>query len=58
VKDSVVEAFLNTGDVLHFMKAIPGKNAILVLVTKKTANMALGWVSLRAAVPDIEKVLT
>jgi CheY-like chemotaxis protein len=58
MKDAVEEVFLNTGEVLHFMKVIPSKNAVLFLLTRKTANMAMGWVSLRAAVPDVERVLT
>lgn len=53
VKDSFQEIFINSVKVFHFMKIISEKDAVVVLVTKKTTNQGMGWRGLRGAVDDI-----
>lgn len=57
VKDSFKEVFINSDHVFHFMKVIPGKDVVTVLVTKKTTNQGMGWSSLRGALDDISSAL-
>jgi CheY-like chemotaxis protein len=38
----------------HFMKTIRGGKAVIVLVTKKTTNIGMGWASLKSVIPAIE----
>lgn len=38
----------------HFMKSIKGGKAVMVLVTKKTTNIGMGWAQLKSAIPRIE----
>ena len=38
----------------HFAKAIKGGKAVMMLVTKKTTNIGMGWAQVKAAVPKIE----
>ncbi len=38
----------------HFMKTIKGGKAVIVLVTRKTTSIGMGWASMKAAVPEIE----
>lgn len=54
VKDSFQEVFVKSTTVYHFMIGIPEKSAVVVLVTKKTANQGLGWSSLRNSLEDIK----
>ena len=52
------ELYFRVGSLGHFMKAIPNKNAVLVLAMKHTVNQALGWVTLRRALPLVEDALS
>jgi hypothetical protein len=54
VKDSFEEVFISSKMVFHFMKVIPRKNAVVVLVTKKTALQANGWVAVRDGLAEIQ----
>ncbi len=47
------ELFLKSANVLYFMKAVPAKSLLLVVITAKTANLALGWLKLRDAAQQI-----
>jgi hypothetical protein len=47
VRDSFEEIFISSIKVFHFMKLIPGKNAVMVLVTKKTSSQGMGWAMMR-----------
>ncbi|HJL14809.1 MAG TPA: response regulator [Sandaracinaceae bacterium LLY-WYZ-13_1] len=38
----------------HFMKTIRGGKAVIVLVTKKSTNIGMGWASLKSVIPEIE----
>ncbi|TNE45711.1 MAG: response regulator [Deltaproteobacteria bacterium] len=57
VQDSFQEIFVSSDNVYHFMKIIPAKGAVVVLVTRKTTNQGMGWASLRSAVTDIASAL-
>ncbi len=41
----------------HFMKIIPGTDALLVLITKKTTNLGMGWSAVRQSLDDFKKVV-
>jgi DNA-binding response OmpR family regulator len=53
ITDAFEEIFVSSPGVFHFMKALKGKGAVVVLVTRKTTNQGLGWASLRIACDDI-----
>lgn len=57
VRDSFQEIFIKSTEVFHFMATIPGKNSVIVLVTRKTTSQGMGWASLRSAVGDISAAL-
>jgi len=41
----------------HFAKAIKGSRYVVMLVTRKTTNLGMGWASLRAVIPTLEPLL-
>jgi hypothetical protein len=41
----------------HFAKSIKGSRYVVVLVTKKSTNLGLGWASLKSAIPTLEPLL-
>ncbi len=41
----------------HFAKTIKGGRYVLMLVTKKTTNIGMGWANLKSAIPDVEPLL-
>lgn len=51
------EIFISTKMSFHFMKVIEGKDALMVLVTKKTTNQGMGWSSLRMVIADVQSIL-
>ncbi len=51
------EVQFSTTHLLHFVKKVPSKDAILCLVLKKPGNIGMGWSALRAALPKIEPVI-
>ncbi|NVB37045.1 response regulator [Pseudenhygromyxa sp. WMMC2535] len=53
ITDAFEEIFISSKAVFHFMKLIPGKSAVVVLVTRKTTNQGMGWSSLRMAMDQI-----
>ena len=57
IKNALEEIMLGMNRVYHLMKIVPGKDVVVVLVTKKSANQGMGWLALREAVPFIAKVL-
>jgi hypothetical protein len=38
----------------HFAKTIAGGKAVIMLVTKKTTNIGMGWAQLKSAIPSVE----
>ncbi|MCB9640452.1 MAG: hypothetical protein H6727_16270 [Myxococcales bacterium] len=57
IRDSFEEIFISSTKTFHFMKLIPGKNAVIVLVTKKTSSQGMGWAMLRQHEQDIRAAL-
>ena len=57
VKDAFEEIFISSKSVFHFMALIKEKQSLVVLVTKKSVNQGMGWVSLRSALGDITEAL-
>ncbi|MFV8750514.1 response regulator [Nannocystaceae bacterium ST9] len=53
ITDAFEEIFVSSPGVFHFMKALKGKGAVVVLVTRKSTNQGLGWASLRTACDEI-----
>ncbi len=41
----------------HFAKTIRGGKAVMMLVTKKSTNIGMGWAQLKAAVPVVEPLV-
>jgi hypothetical protein len=41
----------------HFAKTIAGGKAVIMLVTKKTTNIGMGWAQLKSVIPDIEPLV-
>jgi hypothetical protein len=41
----------------HFAKTIKGGRYVVMLVTKKTTNLGMGWAQLKAAIPSLEPLL-
>jgi hypothetical protein len=41
----------------HFAKTVKESRYVVMLVTKKTTNLGLGWASLRVAIPNLEPLL-
>jgi len=54
VCDTIEDVFFKTGNVFHFMRAIPRHNAAFILVTKSTINQGMGWHIFNRATPKIE----
>ena len=53
----VREIQTTTEDTYHFMSVVPGRESILlILITDKTANLGMGWVSMRQALERIRAV--
>lgn len=42
---------------LHFAKVIKKARAVVMLVTKKTTNIGMGWAQLKMAIPSIEPLV-
>lgn len=53
----VREIQTTTEDTYHFMAVVPGwEGTLLVLITDKTANLGMGWVSMRQALERIREM--
>jgi hypothetical protein len=42
---------------LHFAVVLKDGRAVMMLVTRRTTNLGLGWAQLRAAIPGVEALL-
>ncbi|MEY2932348.1 MAG: hypothetical protein RL033_3097, partial [Pseudomonadota bacterium] len=36
---------------------LKGGRAVLMLITRRTTNLGLGWAQLRASIPDVEALV-
>jgi hypothetical protein len=41
----------------HFAKTVKGGKAVVMLVTKKTTNIGMGWAMLKAELPTVERLV-
>jgi hypothetical protein len=41
----------------HFAKTVKGGKAVIMLVTKKTTNIGMGWAQLKAIIPSVEPLV-
>lgn len=51
------EVFMSSKHLYHFAKVIADNDAVIMLVTRKTANLGLGWAQLKAAIPKVEPLV-
>jgi hypothetical protein len=56
-KDSFEEVQVTTPNSYHFMKVIKEKNAVVVLVTRRTASLGMGWAALRNSIVDLSAAM-
>ena len=52
----VQELQTTTEDTYHFMSVVPGRaDTLMVLITDKSANLGLGWISMREALARVRE---
>ena len=51
------EIHVTSKNTLHFMKIVKKGKAVIVLVTKKTTNIGMGWAGLKSAIPEVEPLV-
>ena len=54
VSHMIQEIQMTTNGTYHFMMIVPGKpDALLILITKKTTNLGMGWVATRKVAAEV-----
>jgi CheY-like chemotaxis protein len=48
------EVHITSAHNYHFAKVIKGGKAVIMLVTKKTTNIGMGWAMLKSVIPSVE----
>lgn len=51
------EVHITSANNYHFAKTMKGGKAVMMLVTKKTTNIGMGWAELKAALPRVEPLV-
>jgi len=51
------EIHITSAHNFHFAKTIKAGKAVVMLVTKKTTNVGMGWANLKRAVPELEPLV-
>ncbi|MCB1033479.1 MAG: hypothetical protein KDD47_06560 [Acidobacteria bacterium] len=51
------EVQFSTVNLLHFLKQLPDRDAIVCLVTRKPGNVGMGWAALKAFLPRISPLV-
>ncbi len=51
------EVHITSNNNYHFAKVIKGDKAVLMLVTKKTTNIGMGWAQLKSIIPTLEPLV-
>ena len=55
VTKTIKEIQISTATTYQFMSTLPGKkDALLVLITDRSANLGMGWMKLRSTAPKVE----
>jgi hypothetical protein len=42
---------------LHFVKALRGGRAVILLITEKSTNLGMGWLQLKSVIPSLEPLV-
>jgi len=48
------EMHITSANNYHFAKTIKGGKAVIMLVTKKTTNIGMGWAQMKSVIPKVE----
>jgi hypothetical protein len=48
------EIHITSENNFHFAKTLKGGKAVIMLVTKKTTNIGMGWAQLKSVIPAVE----
>lgn len=51
------EIHITSKNNFHFAKTIKTGKAVIMLVTKKTTNIGMGWAQLKSVIPDVEPLV-
>ena len=51
------EVQITSANNLHFAKTLKGGKAVIMLVTKKTTNLGMGWAQLKSVIPSVEPLV-
>jgi hypothetical protein len=51
------EVHVTSTNNFHFAKVIKGGKAVVMLVTKKTTNIGMGWAQLKSIIPTVEPLV-
>lgn len=51
------EVHVTSSHNFHFAKTMKGGKAVIMLVTKKTTNIGMGWAQLKGVIPDVEPLV-
>lgn len=51
------EVHITTENSCHFVKTIREGRAVVVLVTRRSTNLGMGWAQLKSAIPSIEPLV-
>lgn len=51
------EVHISSANNYHFMKTLKGGKSVIVLVTKKTTNIGMGWAMLKSVLPTVEPLV-
>ena len=55
VSKTIKEVQMSTDRTYHFMTTLPEKkDALLVLITDRSANLGMGWMKLRSTAPKVQ----
>ncbi len=48
------ELHVTSANNYHFAKTLKGGKAVMMLVTKKTTNIGMGWAQVKSSIPSVE----
>ncbi len=51
------EIHVTSANNFHFMKTLKEGKAVIVLVTKKTTNIGMGWAMLKSVIPTVDPLV-
>lgn len=51
------EVHVTSANNFHFAKTIKGGKAVMMLVTKKSTNIGMGWAQVKQAIPKVEPLV-